>query len=160
MNSNAQGTSDQCLVCLNPCESCNSDGSCSYCSEPYTLKESTQTSGCILCADPNCESCSDANVGSCTVCFSGFSLSQGACTAVTSSCPTGCYSCINSTFCTKCLEYYYYMSSNNTCIQCANVPACLICSGVNPQQCVYCEDGYYLNSNSICSNCPSYCATC
>lgn len=38
LNSKAQGTSDQCLVCLNPCESCNSDGSCSYCSEPYTLK--------------------------------------------------------------------------------------------------------------------------
>lgn len=72
-------------------------------------------------------------------------------------CPQGCKTCTNSTFCTSCNLYTYFV--NNTCQKCPGAPYCQVCSATNPSQCTTCSSGYFL-SNGSCTACPAYCASC
>ncbi len=152
LNNNASGIHDQCVACMDPCKICNSNGTCAYCSSPYTVGI-PHSPYCFLCADPRCIMCSSPNPGQCSYCSSGYSLINGVC--LSEGCAPGCSFCQNSTVCTSCQFMYYYLQ-NNTCLLCPNLPTCLACSSADPNICLICANGYYLNNNT-CFACPDYC---
>jgi len=47
------------------------------------------------------------------------------------------------------------------CSPCANTPQCTTCSTTNPNMCLNCSSGYFVNSaTSLCQACPSFCSNC
>jgi hypothetical protein len=66
-------------------------------------------------------------------------------------------SCPDPAVCRQCQPGY--APSGNTCVQCANTPACTACNPSNINQCTSCNTGYYLSSNT-CVACASNCAAC
>ena len=57
-NPTPTATSNQCIVCSDPCSTCFSDSTCQTCDMPYSQVTLTQGQSCFLCADPHCTSCS------------------------------------------------------------------------------------------------------
>lgn len=116
--------------------------------------------------------------GSCAVaCLAGTyrNLTSNGCI----NCPTGCQTCSNSTYCSKCIQNYYlnssklcqyklctngtYLSNLGTCDVCA--PYCRTC--FNAADCsevlgyeTSCASGYFKNALGNCYACPYGCSRC
>lgn len=78
-------------------------------------------------------------------------------------CPTGCFSCVNSSMCLACDTNYLLDYATYTCsFQATTTPncssKCLIC--LNQTSCIQCESGYFVNSSSLCSSCVNGCSQC
>ncbi|KAL4503914.1 hypothetical protein ABPG72_022544 [Tetrahymena utriculariae] len=145
----------QCKSCQSPCSKCsNAETQCTDCIPNYKL-ESNQ---CKPVCDKSCKNCSNPiNNNSCLSCFDGYYLSGSQCLK----CNNPCATCItNSSKCLTCQTGYQLSQKNpNTCEpQCDS--SCLTCSSnSNPNACLSCADGRYLESNQ-CKLCPINCLTC
>ena len=123
---------------------------------PYSQLTFTQGSTCFLCADPNCNTCSNSSFGACTTCNAPYNIASGNCTG----CPTGCANCAANGTCSQCANFYF-QQPNNSCSACPNSPACLTCSSTNSTACTSCNTGYFLVTiNETCQPCPGYCSAC
>jgi hypothetical protein len=71
-------------------------------------------------------------------------------------CKSNCYSCTNSTDCTKCSEGYMLSNDNTSCIRC--VLYCKEC--ISTTECAACNEGKYLDVNQQCSLCGLACQIC
>lgn len=154
VNSSVPITS-QCVVCLDPCNTCNADSSCNSCLSPYIF--SATDNSCFLCDDPRCTSCTATATGVCSTCQTGWFVSNNACVK----CIPGCTSCTSATTCTACSPLFYFLS-NNSCTVCPNAPACKTCmmnTTTNTTVCMSCEVGYYL-MNGTCQHCQTFCEVC
>ncbi|KAL4502619.1 hypothetical protein ABPG73_014376 [Tetrahymena malaccensis] len=158
----------KCKPCLSPCSKCsNSETQCTDCISNYKL-ESNQ---CKPVCDKSCKSCSNpVDSNSCLSCFDGYYLSGSQCLKCNSPCAT----CVtNSSKCLTCQTGYQISQKNpNTCEpQCDS--SCLTCSSnSNPNACLSCPEGRYLENNqckpcpgqyfnfSQCSKCSSNCKVC
>ena len=129
-----------CQVCKIGCRTCTSYEKCQSCIEGYGL-----ISGyCQLMCLDHCQSCDVP----CSLCESGYYLSEGKC----SKCPEGCLTCSKQNVCLSCQNGYELKDAMCTkgCIQ-----NCLVCE--NP--CQSCKLGYTLSSG-YCINCPVGCESC
>lgn len=140
---------------------------------------------CIL-NSKSCRKISDI-YGNCSQCYSGYTLTAGACTqcAFTGCDLTTASVVSNVCTCTACLTGYYLSGAN--CVACAalhcsacTVGGCTTCAqgyhlntgscvsnalahclvSTTSSACTTCQDGYYKGSNSLCYACQSTCATC
>ena len=179
--------STTCSKCLNNFYFNVSNNICINCSNVSYPDQFISGQFCQLCsaAIENCISCDDEN--KCSLCKEGFSLSvdkkceqlQDLCTSqssviLNSKCVNcsdiieNCDECSNSTFCTKCLNNFYFNIIDNSCINCSNesypdhyisgqfcqvcsaaLENCLKCNG-NENECSICKDGFSLSVDKKC----------
>ncbi|EWS75215.1 leishmanolysin family protein (macronuclear) [Tetrahymena thermophila SB210] len=145
----------QCKPCQSPCSKCSSsETQCTDCISNYKLASNQ----CIPICDKSCKNCSkpiDSNF--CLSCFDGYYLSGSQCLKCNSPCET-CET--NSSKCLTCQTGYQLSLKNpNTCEPSCD-SSCLTCSSnSNPNACLSCPDGRYLESNQ-CKLCPVNCLTC
>ena len=163
------------LTANNSCVSCNVDG--------YYQDTLTQT--CKAC-DAGCKTCSGPSATDCLTCYSGtylLSLNNScvSCnvdgyfadtsTQTCQSCDPSCKTCTGSsdTSCLSCYSGKYWLSLNNSCVDCsingyfidvstqaciACDPSCQTCSGSSATNCLSCFSGkYMLEQNNSCLSC-------
>lgn len=96
-----------------------------------------------------CSTCSTVNPAKCTNCIAGYSYNDvsNTCNQILT-CSGGCSVCPLG-----------YSLNQGQCVSCTT-SQCQTCNPTNPDQCYSCLPGFYLNSNSQCTACPSSCATC
>ena len=117
----------------------------------YTYKNS----GCKVPCPENCTTCSS---GVCSVCRSGYYLSDDNTCQKEKSCTSNCSDCNKTTGVCSVCRSGYYLSDDNTCQKekscTSNCSDCNKTTGV----CSVCRSGYYLSGNG-CISCPKN-ATC
>ncbi|KAL4466190.1 hypothetical protein ABPG72_011068 [Tetrahymena utriculariae] len=133
-------SSNQCLPCQSPCGNCvTSSIKCLSCSPAQNYKLDSSNNNCNPICDSSCETCSQPQDS--TKCLS---------------CPQNSY--LLNGQCITCKDGYYL--SNNQCQEC--VKNCKICSNLNT--CQICQNGYELDSRSLCitkkNTCHYTCKTC
>ena len=175
-------TTATCIPCDSTCQECTGPSStqCSSCSSQNSLTsgQCKCTSGSCHCSsgqyydsidtvcrdcDSTCAQCSGSSANSCTVCATGFSLSNGKCVCQQSTC--------------NCASGTYFQTSSSICIECSS--SCEECSGSQSNQCTSCTNnlvlfasatvtgtcicptGTYLDQQpQMCLDCSSTCLTC
>lgn len=101
----------------------------------------------------NCESCSSSL--DCNTCSVGFYLFQNTCLP----CGNKCASCKNLSDCTQCMPNYQLDGQKNcNLIECKF--NCRFCKGLNTNDCITCNDGFFLEKTGICYKCSNMCLTC
>lgn len=145
-------------ACSIYCHTCINYSICQKCLPGYILNPSN-SSNCIQCTVPDCDTCSSTNTSICTTCYSGYYVnSNKTCTL----CPySNCHTCTSS----ACITYK--LSTNQIAVVVNNVtypstcdPGCRVCSYVNPAVCIMCTDGFALAVGSVCTPCNYPCASC
>lgn len=157
-------------------------------SELECIECSSKFSGCALCAEDSCFSCSTNQSfllqnGSCVSCgiITGTPPGKAGCSICSMSentvscevCQTGYY--LNDSDCVSCAD-----SSFGNCVQCSNSTICescapgnylnaakTTCTGCTKEKCTYCpddlcsqcEDSFYWNGTD-CQSCISNCKSC
>ena len=141
---------------------------CRICDHQNTCTDfETNTCNCLKCislffvnSSKMCEEC-DTN---CKDCF-GTSTNCTSCSDKNFLYNSTCYQCVDNNICDKylddskkcecekCKDGFY--NSKYECINCVN--NCTTCS--NSSKCEICQDGYFLNSEGLCEQCPTTCAT-
>ena len=107
----ATAQNDQCVSCLPPCATCNTDGTCATCTSPYSMVTLAAGQSCFLCQDPRCMNRTSANAGTCTQCDLGYIAVNGVCQV---QCSTAhCLLC-TAGVCTACSPYFY-LTADNSC---------------------------------------------
>jgi hypothetical protein len=139
-----------CQPCPANCITCTNSSTCTDCIAGYAVYSD---GSCKLPPGPPCVQY-DTSLN-CIKCDTDASFVSGVCTYSLSCNLTGtCVTC----------PYNYYISTTSPttvyCLVCPQLLNCKSCNLNNNQQCLDCNDGYYLNSNYACSNCISGCATC
>ena len=87
-----------------------------------------------------------------TTCDDGFFLSGGSCKA----CPTGCKTCVSTTYCTSCLTANFVLDSTTKLCTCTKGPI-----NTAKTDCIACANGTFFNTTSkVCVNCVAGCTTC
>ena len=149
----------------NKCESCPTNKICdginaydeSYCTNPPDgyYCDGNNIKRCIDKYNMYCATC---NSTQCLSCNATYYLSNGNCFA----CSSGCYTCTNSSYCTKCGDWLILNSNTHKCdTSCSTVLSnCVGCSDAST--CTRCYGGYYVNSSNKCSPCSdiSNCIEC
>jgi len=123
---------------------------------------------CQRCTDPKCISCAPENI--CYACDLGAYLTGTTC----SPCHSSCLTCDGptSTQCTRCYAPYYLLlgscvedcgeyyrkGDNHECQRCAETE-CMKCDN-NVNECLKCEERYYLTASHTCESCTDNCITC
>ena len=69
-------------------------------------------------------------------------------------------SCNTDSSCTHCGQGLGYVLVGSNCVQCNSISNCLQCDSNNAQQCAICQNGYFVNSSSLCSACSNNCLQC
>ena len=136
--------SNTCISCVEPCKSCSSSTQCDLCKDGYYLS----LANCIQCKQP-CKTCSDDNI--CTSCIDNYFLVLDKCYE----CNYNCKTKIDDCQCDSCNDGFYLF--NFQCLNCDS--NCKTCSN-SENNCLSCEEGYYLTSNNSCRKCNQYCKTC
>ncbi|KAL4454048.1 hypothetical protein ABPG73_009847 [Tetrahymena malaccensis] len=154
--------SNQCLPCQAPCGNCiDSHTKCLSCTPAQNYTFDSSNNSCNLICDSSCKTCSlPNNSSSCLSCNNGYYLNaSNQCLP----CQVPCGNCIDSP--TKCLsctpaQNYTFDSSNNSCnIICDS--SCKTCSQPNSSNnCLSCNNGYYLNATNQCQQCQAPCGNC
>lgn len=139
-----------CYACPKNCLTCtltSTDVACTSCVDGYSV--ATGGSCVQTCTFP-CATCSPDTPTHCVTCLLGYL-------------PTGTFSCQNNTSCNSTNPCETcplgFILSNGACVNCA-ASFCDRCSYQNSSICTVCSKGYYLGSNSICTQCPGNCLTC
>ncbi|KAL4506090.1 hypothetical protein ABPG72_013851 [Tetrahymena utriculariae] len=162
-NSKYYQAGNQCLQCIQNCDSCSSSQICSKCSsgffdlgdgkcdichtdKGYYLSQNQ----CNKCTN-NCDQCTDST--SCNKCSTGFyKFQDGSCNICDTS--KGFY--INQDLCLKCIDKCDQCSDSLTCSQCSSGfykfddGTCNICDT---------KKGYFIKQN-MCSKCQDNCDQC
>ncbi|CAD8130512.1 unnamed protein product [Paramecium sonneborni] len=166
-----------CVPCLQPCDTCeistsrclsclddnheinnqsqcvckttfysNSLTTCSKCNEPCY---ECDLNGCINCIDTN----QIINSNYQCVCKPGYVLQGVNCFQ----CQIPCSTCVNNVNdCLTCLDFNQIVSNYQWDVCCDQY--CFDCQGMN--NCVVCQKGFYLTTNSRCSQCIDHCNIC
>lgn len=71
-------------------------------------------------------------------------------------CPGTCVTCDSKDYCNTCKQGFYGVACNGTCKSYCRNNTCFHFSGL----CQFCEDGYFLNEDSLCDKCPQNCLHC
>ena len=173
-------TTNLCEIC--PPGQYSFNNKCNECEDGYYSNEgSHECSKCPYECDGTCEKTN----GKCKQCKSGFEFNNGNC----NECKEGWYStggieqckdcktsCTTSNYCDittgKCIdcqngEKQITEVNETKCVSCSNDKFCSRCSTDSDQslrKCIYCDDGYYLNTTSNhciqCSLLNDKCAVC
>lgn len=105
----------------------------------------------MACQIP-CASCLFNQPSQCTSCILGYTLPN-----ITN------YTCVYVQNCSNTTCEYCALGQilvNGQCQTCDHVGNCSRCSITNTSQCVVCNQGFYVNSSSLCAPCPTGCLTC
>ncbi|KAL4507650.1 hypothetical protein ABPG73_012338 [Tetrahymena malaccensis] len=189
---------DTCQQCFLGCSSCfgTLQQNCITCNDSYYLDNSSKICQKIL-------NCDQIQKNSCLKCKDGYYInSNNTC----SPCPTGCLTCQSQQSCQTCDQannYYFsqssqicnpcntsqgYYVSEQICLKCFDGCSqckgplqqdCLVCEDsyylqkdsnscqkilncdiIHNNSCLKCQDGYYINSKKLCSLCPTGCLIC
>lgn len=139
-----------CQPCPTNCITCTTFFTCTNCIAGYAVYSDGS------CKPPPGPPCVQYDTSfNCIQCDTGATLSGGVCSYT--------LACNVDATCVTCPYNYYISKTSNTagyCLPCRNLLNCKACNVNNNQQCLACNDGYYLNSNYACSLCGSGCATC
>jgi len=174
----------ECLPCDPTCLTCDGgdNNDCLTCPTGTKLTTTNTCSPPFPICDPTCVTCVGPKPTDCTKCDVGFSLSGGECKNTTecddwdyvtneASNPNGPYTCSNDCDC----EGTRRCSPNGYCHECSTLAeqyptlytdcpvcdaTCLTCDGPTADDCVYCNDGFYLDKDDGCLPCDTTCATC
>lgn len=142
--SNFLSNSSSCVACPTTCLSCSSLTVCTSCSSTNIL----QSGWCYTAIG---FPCATQVKSSCSACYSGFNLVNGACVVDNT--------CNGTATCTTC-DILYYLSDKQ-CLPCQTTTNCDSCDPKSPSTCLKCSDGYYLKkSNSACIACSSVMKGC
>ncbi|EAR90593.2 deoxyribonuclease II family protein (macronuclear) [Tetrahymena thermophila SB210] len=146
---------NKCSRCQQNCEICTQNGNiCTQCIENFELDKNSQ---CIPTCDQSCLTCSQPqDPDSCLSCSKGSYLTDdNNC----KKCISPCTDCEKGDKCTQCEQNY--ILKNYECLPICD-KSCLTCSSPkNPQSCLTCEEGYYLNKiTNECMICGVDCAQC
>lgn len=140
------------MKCINNCQKCYNNTSCSQCNAGYFYTSATNQ--CLACTQPNCLTCSGGSV--CTSCAMGTFLSNTTNNYTCEACPTGCEVCTGLATCISCIDGYYMLGGQ--CYPCSE--ECTSCVS-NPYKCVGCVSGFYLDVYTLrCLPCPDFCPEC
>ncbi|EMD47540.1 serine/threonine kinase, putative [Entamoeba histolytica KU27] len=149
-------SSNVCLDCLSTIENCGECSTktkqCTSCiSNLYYLNNDKM---CELCSVsvPHCKTCSSN--GSCLSCISGYELESNNCKLKSTKESVKYY---NNKYEYKRLNssIKYVSSNNKKIVKCQ--PNCKEC---NNNECVKCDDYYYLDKTTTCVSCSSHCILC
>jgi hypothetical protein len=124
-----------CQVCLNPCETCGTNGLCLTCMVPYSQTPNSQGQ-CYACSSFKCIDCEFPDVNFCNACINGYVAVGGACVT---SCPQEqCLKCSisNKNQCTSCVPGYFVDQKSAQCLQCSFAPRCTQCVPNQPNICL------------------------
>ena len=172
---------DQSGLCGNDkCQNCPQDVCLTNCEIAETYDDEQQmcvdclsecTDGCIrttdcrTCAQEFCTECQTHDT--CQSCIEGAEAANGICECnspklylpkvdICGVCLDNCSYCEEPTVCITC-EDNYFLSSNDTCVQCN--PACATCTDETNTSCGSCSTGYtHLSDTTICvpiEDCPT-----
>ena len=134
---------NKCYNCSSNCNKTEQDScKCLECNKGFYVENYL----CENCID-NCDICS--NSSKCENCTKGFFVNdEGEC----QDCPLNCH--ITEPDSCKCLECDkgFYVK-NYLCENC--IDNCDICS--NSIKCENCKNGFFVNDDGVCQECPSYC---
>lgn len=147
-------TANSCVfTCPLNCQSCSSSGVCTQCQNGYFLNTN---STCVQCQVSGCSNCS-TGVSVCSGCFTGFYLKQQECIA----CPGYCSSCNGNNSCQSLVQsnQQVLVSIGTQTVLAVCQPNCRTCSNINPQICLNCQSGFFLNQGN-CFKCSTNCFTC
>ena len=107
--------------------------SCVKCLDGFDFATSNRIA-CISSCPANCLNCSSQT--NCTVCNSGYLLSNGSCTKIQCLNDTICSLCDQNQFCLQCKDpYAVYNYVSLTCVQFCRLPNCELCSA-NSKTCL------------------------
>ena len=119
---------------------------------------------CTACSDVNALTCSPLNVTYSLTCQSGYTsvnsanANMGQCTA----CATYCKKCAvagpGACDASGCEAGTVMLSGTTTCTPCFG--GCMYCSDVDPNVCVSCGTGRYMDGSSVCQVCGAGCGSC
>jgi hypothetical protein len=139
-NSNYLSNTSSCVSCPKACQSCSSSTICTSCPQGSTFDGD-------WCYTTIPSPCASQTQNTCTGCFYGFNLVNGACVADTS--------CNTTKTCTICGKGTYL--KNGQCLAClTDSSTCDYCQPSSPSKCLYCSAGYYLRRNDVsCKSCAS-----
>jgi hypothetical protein len=145
-------------ICQPVSSTCNTynptNGNCLTCYSGYFLAD-------VICAfgsSPSTSSnynpyCLKVVNEKCTQCSMGFYLLNGTCTMVNPLCKTFDYTALA---CTNCYSGYV-LSSTAHCEVSSTANVAAGCSQFNNSVCVKCSNGYYFDSNKICTLADTLC---
>ena len=136
----------QCLECDTNCKTCSdSANNCLTCKEGYYLSSSNSCEKCI----DLCKKCSSST--NCLLCTDNYFFYLDKCYQCNVNCKTSTDNCK----CNSCDEGYYLL--NYQCLKCDT--NCKTCSG-SANNCLTCDNGFYLSSSNSCEKCVESCETC
>ena len=142
-------SSNTCSYGCQSCVSVNGAMTCSLCYLGFTFNANGYCTPCIA----GCAICINTNYNLCITCSSGFYLTSNS---LCQACSANCVSC--SMFgCNNC-GYYYYVTSNFTCLPNCQYP-CATCNLPSTSKCTSCIFGYTFNNTSL-QNCNSNIQSC
>ncbi|KAL4437674.1 hypothetical protein ABPG74_012349 [Tetrahymena malaccensis] len=168
--SNSSQINQECYVCPQFCNTCDSQFKCLSCQTGYSLqgdvcsvcKELAQglnptTQKCELCQVQNCQSCI-LNNSICNLCSPSYYLVENICQ---SNHPIGyfcdsqnvCFKC--SAGCNTCNQYKNCNTCSENCLQCLDQNTCTACGEeflLQNEKCI-CKKGYYDSNKKICQTC-------
>lgn len=178
---------NECKPCHTTCSECSGpeDYQCTKCAQGYVFYSPSEDKKYCYQCDPNCKICQTFD--KCNECKEGYYEMNGKCYQ----CHSSCKNCKGGdiTNCTECKEnsYFYgnqcrtcdpncktckdmrnlrtscfecqYINDKHFCVDCDR-ENCKKCEG--PDQCTTCADGYYKETNGICTECgpKKHCKTC
>lgn len=169
----------KCTKCSEACENCEgNDNKCTSCKSHYYVKNGE----CVEC-DSSCLDCYGSSTN-CTSCPENKFYYEGKCYDACNETGPGMgqnmnkecvkcniYNCLAYDFlcqCQKCDKGYFIYTDPITeieiCLSCG-VDNCLNCSGPGNDECLICQDGFYMNTNSLngyvsCLPCTDNCLQC
>lgn len=138
----------KCISCPEKCREC-SGKKCTTCIFGYTPNSNGE---CILSCEISCATCADNRPSRCLTCYTGAKLVDKKCVQD--------LSCNNDSSCTDCGQALGYYRVGSSCLPCPISANCLQCDMTSPQECLICENGFYVNTNMTCSKCNSQCIQC
>lgn len=160
-----------CYDCPNNCLDCTSKISCTRCESGYVLYDGFCYSS-TNCPQPiksgtkclGCPELTQKYVQATGVCATSCSSGTKEINNICYSCPTNCYTCLNTSYCSTCKTGYFryngkcssscptgQYASGTSCTLCAK--QCTACT--NRSYCTSCAAGYYLYLGQCLMKCPS-----
>ena len=153
-------SNNTCLSCSLTCKTCNSSVTCLSCNSNGTLDTNNT---CNYLCDSSCQTCYGTQTTNCLSCNQNTILYENQC--IIPGCSENCGYCVTnvtvnvsliSSICKSCKLGYFLSPS---CLACSST--CQTCNGLTENDCLSCNNGFYLNKNTnTCDACYFSCFQC